>query len=321
MSGKPSCTVPKISVVMGVHNGAATLSKTIDSILAQSSGDFELLVVDDGSTDETDAILAAFAARDPRVRVVRQESNLGLTRALIRGCALARGPLIARHDSGDLSHPRRLEVQQGMLDVNERISFVSSATQYAGPQLEPLWITRSTGKALIPAWVIDPSDPAILRDGPTHHGSVMFRRTSYEQAGGYRASFYYGQDFDLWYRLAEIGMFQITNEVLYTARVSPTSISSRARTRQNLLGSFSRAAFRARMHGEPENEILAKAATVRPERAAPGRRAHAGGLYSIGEALRRNRDPRATHYLREAFRAWPFSPRTWLRILQDLLTF
>jgi glycosyltransferase involved in cell wall biosynthesis len=306
-----------ISVVMGVYNAASTLAATLDSILGQTEGDFECIVVDDGSTDATPAILAEFASRDPRIRVVRQ-ANAGLTRALIAGCAAARGTYIARHDAGDLSDPRRFALQKQALDADASVVFVSPATQYAGPELEPLQVIRGTGRALKPALVIDLSDPGILTDGPTHHGAVMFRRDAYERAGGYRAAFYYGQDFDLWYRLAEIGKFQAIDEVLYTARVTPDSLTGAARTRQKRLGALSRAALKARDRGDSDAAMVAAAAEIGPAPPhAPSRRGK--GLYFIGEALRRNHDRRARRYLWQSIVAWPFSVRTWVRYLQSLV--
>jgi len=306
-----------ISVVMGVYNGASTLAATLDSIVGQTEGDFECIVVDDGSTDATPAILAEYAARDRRIRIIRQ-ANAGLTRALIAGCAAARGTYIARHDAGDLSDPRRFELQKRALDADATVVFVSSATQYVGPELEPLQVIRGTGRALQPELVIDLSDPGILKDGPTHHGAVMFRRDAYERAGGYRQAFYYGQDFDLWYRLAEIGKFQAIGDVLYTARVTPDSLTGAARSRQKRLGELSRAALKARYRGDSDAAIVAAAAKIRPApRRALSRRGK--GLYFVGEALRRNRDHRARRYLRQSIVAWPFSVRAWLRYLQSLV--
>ena len=298
-----------ISVVMGVYNAAETLRATLDSILGQEDVELEVIVIDDGSTDDTPAILETY----PAIRVIRQE-NRGLTQALIAGCAAARGALIARHDAGDLSHPRRLVRQQRLFD-DPKVAFVSCATQYVGPELEPLWVTRP--KVLAPASILDLSREHGLVDGPTHHGSVMFRRDAYERAGGYRAAFYYGQDFDLWYRLAERGRFASAEEVLYTARITPGSISSAAKREQETLARLSRGALELRQHGRSEEDLLAAAASVRPVRTSTSRRRRAAGLYFIGEALRRNGDPRARRYLREALRTWPWSPRTWIRLAQS----
>jgi glycosyltransferase involved in cell wall biosynthesis len=304
-----------ISVVMGVHNGGSTLAATIDSILAQTETDFEVIVVDDGSTDETADVLAKYAGRDTRVRMIPQK-NAGLTRALIAGCAAARGTYIARHDAGDLSDARRFAIQKRALDSDAEIVFVSCATRFAGPELEPLYVARPAGPALTAAHVIDLTLPYALTDGPTHHGSVMFRRDAYQRAGGYRAAFYYGQDFDLWYRLAELGKFQAIDEVLYTARTVPESISSTAGRAQRAIAELSLAALHARQRGGDDREHVARAATIARANAKPN---PAAGLYFIGEALRRNRDPRARRYLRRAIGADPLSGRAWLRYLQSLI--
>src|SRR5262245_61573626 len=90
---------PDVSVVMSVYNGADKLGETIDSILSQDGISLEFIVVNDGSNDESEGFLNNCAKRDPRIRVLHQE-NQGLTRALINGCALARGEYIARQDAG-----------------------------------------------------------------------------------------------------------------------------------------------------------------------------------------------------------------------------
>lgn len=305
-----------ISVVMGVFNGAGTLAVTLDSILAQTYRDFECIVVDDGSTDDTPRILAEYASRDRRFRVITQP-NAGLTRALIAGCAAARGSNIARHDAGDLSGPRRFELQTGALDADAGLAFVSCWTEYAGPELEPLYTARGAGLAGKPIRIIDQSHKHGVVDGPTHHGSVMFRRDAYNRAGGYRPQFYYGQDWDLWYRLAREGTFQIIPEALYTARITPDAISSASRATQQQIAKLSHMALKARLRGESEGVIL-EAANRLKSTSRPSRRARAAGFYFIGEALRRNGDARARRYLREAMVTWPFSIRSWVRYLQSL---
>jgi glycosyltransferase involved in cell wall biosynthesis len=306
-----------ISVVMGVYNGAATIELTLDSILGQTERDFECVVVDDGSTDDTPGILGTYASRDSRLRILTQP-NAGLTRALIAGCAAARGTYIARHDAGDLSDPRRFELQSRALDEDAELVFVSCWTEYVGPELEPLYAAHGTGVAGNPIRMIDLSREHGVTDGPTHHGSVMFRRDSYLRAGGYRSQFHYGQDWDLWYRLGEEGTFQIVPEVLYTARVTPDAISSASRATQQRMAALSRMALLARSRGESEDSILEEAARIEPVR-SKANRARADGLYFIGEALRRNGDPRARRYLGQAIATWPPSAKAWIRYLQSFL--
>jgi glycosyltransferase involved in cell wall biosynthesis len=299
---------------MGVHNGAPTLAATLDSILAQTEDDFECIVVDDGSTDGTRDILAQYAGRDPRIRVMTQQ-NEGLTSALIAGCAAARGALIARHDAGDLSHRDRLERQRALFENEPRLAFASCATEYVGPRGEPLYTAHTPGHATKP---IAPLDPCALNgviEGPMHHGSVMFRRDVYERVGGYRRVFHYGQDWDLWYRLGAAGLFQSLPDVLYTARVTPDSISASARAPQHALARLSLAAMRARSRGADESPFLAEASRITARKGG----SRADGLYFIGEALRRNGDRRAREYLRDAIRADPLHWRAWFRYAQAVI--
>jgi len=300
----------KISVVMGVYNAGPLLAETLDSILRQTHPDFEVVLVDDGSAEPV-------RVADPRVRVIRLDTNRGLTRALIEGCAAARGEYIARHDAGDLSHPERLAKQAALLDANPELAFVSCHTALVGPRQEPLLVHKGKGKASEPVAILDLNEKHGIIDGPTSHGSVMFRRDAYERAGGYRAAFYYGQDWDLWYRLAAVGKFQIVPEVLYTMRVLPDGISTTARGPQSQLARLSRAALEARMTGQSDDEILARAAQIR--KGTKRRFARAHGLYFIGEALRRNGDRRARGYLLRAALAGPILPKPWLRLLQSLV--
>ena len=299
---------------MSVYNGADHLAETLESIAAQTERDFELIVVDDGSTDDTASILDRWAANDARVRVLH-EQNRGLTRSLVKGCAEASGTYIARHDAGDLSLPHRFEKQVALLDAGA--AFVSCWTEYVGPRLEPLWVARGTGATDREARNVlqrDGSPP--LLDGPTHHGSVMFRRETYQRAGGYRPAFYYGQDFDLWYRLAALGTFHCVPDVLYRARVTPGSISSTARPEQQQYAALSLEALRARSEGRSDEAMLERAAAIGPSTA---RGDPAEGLYFIGEALRRNGDARCRAYFRAALARSPLRPAAWLRLAQSFI--
>jgi glycosyltransferase involved in cell wall biosynthesis len=306
-----------ISVVMGVYNGASTLAATLDSILAQTYQDFECIVVDDGSTDETPDILAGCRARDPRIRVVRRE-NCGLTRALMAGCAAARGSYIARHDVGDHSHAERFRLQHELFAREPQLVCASCATEFVGPRGEYLFTSHPDAVALTPVRMIDLGAPHGIVAGPSHHGSAMFRRDAYESAGGYRPEFYYGQDWDLWYRLGALGLFQSIDQPLYVARITPDSISGSSRNAQDALSKLSHRALLARSSGQSEAPILEEAARIRTK-PVQGRYGRARGLYFIGEALRRNGDARARGYLRDALRECPFLLRAWIRYAQVMI--
>lgn len=310
-------STPVVSVVMSVYNSAGFLAESMASILAQQEVDLEFIVVDDGSTDESPAILDGVAARDRRVRIIRQE-NAGLTRALIRGCREARGDYIARQDSDDLSQPERLRMQLAAFAADRTLSFVSSWTEYCGPGGESIRIARGARPAPAPCRIIDPAAATMVTTGPSSHPSVMFRRSCYEQVGGYRGEFYFAQDWDLWYRLAEAGTFQMLESPLYRARFLPGSVSARHRGEQKMLVELAREALRLRMAGLSDQPAVRKAAAIRPERGAAGGSdpSRAAWLYFIGEGLRQNGDRRAIRYFVASLRENPLSGKGWLRLVQ-----
>ena len=126
-------SLPDISIVMSVYNGADRLRETMESVLSQEGVSLEFIIVDDGSTDGSDVTLGNYARHDARVRILHQE-NQGLTRALIRGCEAAKGKYIARQDAGDISLPFRLHLQKAVLDQHEDCAFVSCWTSDDWPE-------------------------------------------------------------------------------------------------------------------------------------------------------------------------------------------
>ena len=309
---------PEVSVVMSVYNGAAHLIDTLNSILSQRDCSFEFIVVNDGSIDASGAILQEFAARDVRVRVFHQ-LNGGLTRALQRGCAEARGDFIARQDCGDLAGPSRLALQLFAIKKDPRLSFVSCATRYATEEGGFLYQTRGTGVAAIPTKVIDLSKPHGVVDGPTHHGSVMFCRETYLKVGGYRPEFYFGQDWDLWYRLAEHGHFQTLQEMLYEARLGVADISMNNKAGQEMISEQSLQALRLRLAGLSDQPAVNAAALIRPGGSLGGGTSHGTwrGCYFMGECLRRNGNREAAlRYLSRAVRENPMHLKSWVRLFQ-----
>jgi glycosyltransferase involved in cell wall biosynthesis len=288
---------------MAVFNGAARLRATLDSIAAQSESDYELIAVDDGSTDDTPGILAEAARRDPRIRVMTQ-ANAGLTRALIRGCDEARADVIARHDCGDVSHPERFAKQLAVIGTNV---LVSCATRLRGPAGEELYVSRADGEDVRNSLL---RDDAARIHGIPHHASAMFCRDDYRAAGGYRAEFRFAQDLDLWIRLARRGSIAVLDEVLYEATLEPRSISSLHRREQERLTQI---AVALRDGGE-EQTLLAEAARVVPRRRASARD-EAAGLYFIAKCLRDRRDLAWRAYLLRALRKNPLHWRAWASLL------
>jgi glycosyltransferase involved in cell wall biosynthesis len=303
---------PDISIVMSVYNGVDGLHATMKSILSQGGVSLEFIVIDDGSTDGSDVILGEYARHDPRVRVLYQE-NQGLTRALIRGCEAAKGKYIARQDAGDISLPNRLRLQKEVLDQHEDCVFVSCWTTAIGPMGEYLFTREGRGRARSPIRILSKKKGKWgVIEGPTDHGSVMFRREAYLKAGGYRAAFYYAQDWDLWYRLAALGAFATIEQCLYRGRITPGSISTTNRDRQATYGRLSHKAIGLRLAGRPDAPVLQEADKLRPGKPHAVRRSdQTRAMYFIGKCLLNNNDPRATRYFLNAIYSTPFFFRAW----------
>lgn len=187
-------STPTVTVLLAVFNGAPLLRASIESVFAQTFTDFELLVVDDGSTDETPAVLHEY--KDARLRVVKNERNLGLTRSLNRGLAEARGKFVARQDADDLSAPQRLEKQVAFLCQHPEVQLLGTCAWRMNPE------GRNTGPNDLPT-THDAIRWASVTDNPFLHTSVMFRRECVlGEFGGYDERYAICQDFELWNRIA-----------------------------------------------------------------------------------------------------------------------
>ena len=202
-----------VSVLLPVRNAAATIARAVASVQAQTHGGWELVVVDDGSTDGTREWLRRAAETDARIRLVEQSAH-GLVPALNAGLAAARGRFIARLDADDECHPERLAAQAAWLEANPRTGLVSCLVGYGGDR------DANAGYALHVDWLnslVTPEQIALNRfvESPLAHPSVMFRRELVERHGGYR----YGdfpEDYELWLRWLDAGveMAKVPRELL-----------------------------------------------------------------------------------------------------------
>lgn len=317
----PEDKKPVVSVVMSVYNGARYLHETIESVMSQTGIEFEFLIVDDGSSDpRVRELLQDYASKDGRIKPLYQD-NQGLTRALSRACVKARGCYLARIDVGDVMAAGRLVAQAQVMEAYPQCSLVSCATSFHGPEWEFMWTTQGSPLSDEPVTVtIDGAGTGLSAD-VAHHGAVMMRKSTYEQVGGYRPEFYYGQDWDLWYRLAEAGDFLALREVLYRARFFPEAISMTQADKQRRMAVLSKRAHCLRKRGESDEMVLDEASSVRPgvDRPTVVKRQYAGGYYFVGEALRRSGHRACRSYLLKSIKARPLSPRSWLRLLQASL--
>jgi glycosyltransferase involved in cell wall biosynthesis len=206
---------PRVSVLLPVRDGERYLREALDSVLAQTLGDFELVVVDDGSRDGTSAILEGY--RDARMRVIRQE-RLGLVAALRRGLEACQAPYLARMDADDVALPRRLERQVELLDGLPRAALVVPGVAVVdahGQELERI-VLPSHHDGLVRR--------LLLRNSITH-GAVALRRRAVDDVGGYRDDYGANEDYDLWRRLARHWELRAIDEVLYRYRRHPEAVT------------------------------------------------------------------------------------------------
>jgi glycosyltransferase involved in cell wall biosynthesis len=237
---------PQVTVLMSVHNGREYVQAAIDSILAQSFGEFEFLIIDDASDDGTTDVLRA--CNDRRIRVSRVDPNIGLTACLNRGLELARGALIARQDADDLSHPERLARQFGFLREHPNVVVVGCQARLIDAK------GRALGRKDFPLehrgidWMT-------LFDNPLAHSAVMFRRSVVVEAGRYNETYPASQDYELWSRLAEYHALANLPDRLATLRVVDTSIT-RTHKRPELIRSIQRAHFKRLIGREATDEEL-----------------------------------------------------------------
>ncbi len=212
--------VPRITVLIGVYNSGATLQRAIDSILAQTVTDLELLLVDDGSRDASPDIIAAAVAADPRVRALTMAHNVGISRSLNEALAAALAPVVAVQDADDHSAPQRLERQLAVLDARPEVAVVGSRmdeVDEAGTALAPRTSFRAG----------DVND-VLLHVNPIPNTSAAFRRDVVLGLGGYDVRYRYAMEYDLWLRIAESHRLVAIDEPLSTRVMGTTNVAARA---------------------------------------------------------------------------------------------
>jgi glycosyltransferase involved in cell wall biosynthesis len=212
---------PKVSVVMSVYNGERYLRQAIASILRQTWTDYEFLIVNDGSTDNSREIIISFD--DPRIRLVDNSTNIGLTKSLNRGLELARGEFVARQDADDVSHPTRFEHQVSFLNAHPEVILVGAQArrinQY-GHVISSAKFPMPLTSASIKWYLMMFGASAFI------HTSVMFRReVVWDQFRGYDERFARAQDLELWSRVAQKYEVRNLSQVLVDYRSHPESVT------------------------------------------------------------------------------------------------
>jgi glycosyltransferase involved in cell wall biosynthesis len=238
---------PLISIILPTFNMGKYLNRSIESILLQTFDDFELIVLNDGSTDETADLLASYAQKDPRIIVVHNLENLGLIPTLNKGLDIARGTFIARQDADNYSFPTRLADQVGYLKQHPHIGLVSARVfivNHHGQTIsDSIFPSVFLPPALIP-W-------ELLFYTYFAHDTIMARRDLLLQAGGYRLDRVHAEDYDLWCRLSRITQLAILPNVQACLFVNPEGVSQQyAEVQQQTVLHISRDAM-SELLGQP----------------------------------------------------------------------
>lgn len=217
---------PTVSVVLPVHNSASVISETLDSVLGQTFSDFEFVVVDDASTDETGAIVDDYARRDERIQVHHLAQNRGVGGATNYGVTRARGRYIARMDHDDIALPHRLERQVAYLDRHPEVGAVGGLVEILGVEGHRRAKRRGPLAPAHIAWTLFFTNVMV-------HPTVMLRRDVLEAAGWYPDGYHVGtEDYALFLQLAASTRLAILPEVVLLYRVWGNNATSRAFERQ-----------------------------------------------------------------------------------------
>ena len=209
----------KISVLLCVFNGEKWIKDSVNSILNQTFQEFEFIIINDGSTDNTREILENYEYQNPKIRLINQ-ANVGLTASLNYGLTIAKGKWIARIDSDDISFPQRLE-KQYIYAERTNSSLVGCQAKFVSDNNQGI----STYKV--------PNDHRNLVNNLVHqkiffaHSSAFFKKESALKVGNYRKVMRKSQDYDLWLRISEIGTISCINYFGVLIRVHKDRISSK----------------------------------------------------------------------------------------------
>ena len=221
-------SMPKVSVIMSVFNGEPYLSQAIESILSQTFDDFEFIIVDDGSKDGSSQRLDKFARQDKRIRLARNESNLGLIPSLNRGIRMAAGQYVARQDADDISLPERLAQQVRFLDRHRDVGVVGT------------WMTNVNEGGKRTAWKTPTTDSLIqwslIFCTSIAHATVMMRRCLLDEDVRFRPEMTHAEDYDLWSRLSERTRFANLPHCLYLRQCHKERVSVRHADKQKEVG-------------------------------------------------------------------------------------
>jgi len=263
---KKNDSMPKVSVIMPAYNAETFIREAIDSILAQSHRDFELVILDDGSMDATASIVQSYD--DPRIRLI-QKDNEGVAATLNRGIGLAQGEFIWRHDADDISTPERLEKQIRFLNehpdvllCSTQIAFMTERGRIAKNKKQPKdqWFEGLPWKRV----GFKDFNPF----SPITHATILARASILRELNGYRTQFKTAEDIDLWLRMMELGKMVVLNECTYQVRLSRTSATAVHGWKNEFYRELAKTYWKQRREGKPD-DLEVHGSIVEPEAPIP----------------------------------------------------
>jgi len=204
---------------MSVYNGASYLEEAVESVLNQSFTDFEFIIIDDCSLDHSWEILNRYGKQDKRIKLFKNDQNIGLTKSLNKGLELAQGEYVARQDADDVSLPKRFKSQLSVLEKDPEVVLVSCDLEVIDSEGCNLKEDRRACMPSLIPWYL------LFYNYIGGHSQVMFRRRPVKALGGYSESCRYSQDYELWSRLINLGQFLIIPEILHKQRYHNQRIS------------------------------------------------------------------------------------------------
>ncbi len=222
LSRKHGVPRPRVTVIMSVYNGEKYIGEAVESILNQTYKDFELLIINDGSTDSSKDIIYLYD--DKRIRLINNKRNIGLTRSLNKGIRLSQSEYVARMDADDVSLPTRLEKQVKFMDANDDIALCGTWFQSIGNNSDVVWKVPEHDEEI---------RCLMLFHNPIFHPTVILRRAVLEQFSlSYNPKYRYSQDYDLWVRMLAHSKASNLQEVLLLHRFHAQKIGATNSTAQ-----------------------------------------------------------------------------------------
>lgn len=253
MTDQATTSLPKVSVLMPLYNAAATLLEAIQSVRDQTMPDWELVLVDDGSTDASRTLAEQIAQEDARIRVIALGENKGIVAALNQGLQACRAPWIARLDADDVMLPHRLKVQLAYMQAHPDCVALGTAAE--------TFDEAGRGSVLSQPVTHQAICKQLERGSSLLHPTVILQREAVVSAGGYRSLFLDAEDYDLWLRLSRLGKLANLEEPLTHLRVHEQQVSHRKVSQQVMSSLAARLVHQIASSGKDEPTLISGVAT------------------------------------------------------------